>query len=76
VCFINGHVVSSTQDNSAIMMAQFAMKEITDSLFHGEKPFNVGGDNEQAQESSGVITRLCIWNMVQLPSSLHQTAER
>jgi len=37
-CFIEGHEVSITQDDAAIMMEKSVMKEITDSLFHaGEK---------------------------------------
>jgi len=37
-CFINGHEVSITQDDAAIMMEKSVMKEITDSLFHaGDK---------------------------------------
>ena len=37
VCFVEGHEVSITQDDSAIMMEKSVMKEITDSLFHGQK---------------------------------------
>ena len=36
-CFIEGHEVSITQDDTAIMMEQSVMKEITNSLFCSQK---------------------------------------
>jgi len=36
-CFIDGHEVSITQDDSAIMMEKSVMKEIGEALFHGQK---------------------------------------
>ena len=50
VCFVEGHEVSITQDDSAIMMEKSVMKEITDSLFHGQKRSHSGSNNEQVQK--------------------------
>jgi len=36
-CVIDGHEVSVTQDDSAIMMEKSVMKEIGEALFHGQK---------------------------------------
>jgi len=36
-CFVEGHEVSLTQDDCAIMLEKSVMKEITESLFHGSQ---------------------------------------
>jgi len=50
VCFVDRHEVSIMQDDSTIMMERSIMKEITKSLFHGQKHCNSGADNEQARK--------------------------
>jgi len=46
-CFIEGHEVLITQDDLAIMIEQSVMKEITNSLFQGQKQVNSAGHEEQ-----------------------------
>jgi len=77
VCFIEGHEVSITQDDSAIMMERSVMKDITDSLFHGQKRFNSGSENEQVQKkqrqgNQAVHTEKGATAI----TALHQTAKR
>jgi len=50
VCFVEGHEVAIMQDDSAMMMEQSVMKEITDSLFHGEKRARSDDKNEQIRK--------------------------
>jgi len=49
-CFVEGHEVSITQDDSAIMMEQSVLKEITKNLFQGQKRVNSAGHEEQARK--------------------------
>ena len=46
-CFVEGHEVSITQDNCATMLENSVIKEITESLFHGQKRLNSSGNEEQ-----------------------------
>jgi len=77
-CFIDGHEVSITQDDSAIMMEKSIMKEIGEALFHGQKRHNTPADEEQArrkrqrQGNQAVHTEKGATNI----TALHQTTKR
>jgi len=77
-CFIDGHEVSITQDDSAIMMEKSVMKEIGEALFHGQKRHNTPADEEQArrkrqrQGNQAVHTEKGATGI----TALHQTTKR
>jgi len=76
-CFIEGHEVSITQDDAAIMMEKSVMKEITDSLFHaGEKRPNSSAEEQakkkQRQGTQAVHTEKGANGI----TALHQTTKR
>jgi len=76
-CFIEGHEVSITQDDAAIMMEKSVMKEITDSLFHASEKQPNSSVEEQAKKKQRQGTQaIHTENGANGITVLHQTIKR
>jgi len=73
VCQIEGHEVSLTQDDCAIMMETSALCAITESLFSGKEKENEQQQNKRQRVNNATVRTECGATGI---VALHQTEQR
>ena len=73
VCQIEGHEVSLTQDDCAIMMETSALRAITESLFSGKEKENEQQQNKRQRVNNATVRTECGATGI---VALHQTEQQ